>query len=310
MSCKGLAFRRRPFEKKPLTLNRSWRYPLPMIRKSDQRFAPLADFLFFLPVGPLARPRVAQPIRAAGLRAEVSIMFSEFRIDPADLKRFADKLTAIDRKVLPAATRLALNDMAFDVFNKNKDLMRRVFDAPTPFTMRAFWVQKATPQNLEAVVERRGVAGRRHFLEVQQDAGRRGATGFERLLRSRLRDGASIVAIVPTAALPRNAFGNVTAGTYRRIANGLQTSAPVGRGGKASRRASYFVPAPNSNLSRGVYERRGETLRKLLSFTDRAPSYDARFPMEAEAAKNARAAAPAATERALKTAMQRLLSRP
>lgn len=233
-----------------------------------------------------------------------------FGVNQGDLARILGKLRDIDRKAMPDVTRWALNDMAFAVHDGNKDLMRRNFDRPTPFTLNAFFVRKATRTVQEAEVRRKDFAARRHYLEVQNEGGRRRQTGVERLFTRRLKYEGLINAVVPTRNIRKNRYGNVAPGTLQRILSGVQAqgdraqnTTAASRARAKGRRAEYFVPSQDSKLSPGVYERRGRGIRKMLAFTESVPTYKERFPMERHAAKVAANEAPGAVERALKRAL-------
>lgn len=190
---------------------------------------------------------------------------------------------------LPEIERLTINDLAFDVLRSTGKLVDRSFSNPTPYTKRAFYVKKATRGNLVATVERKRGQRGKHYLEVQQKGGPRPLTGLERLLVRRLKYSGIIGAVVPTKGLRRNRYGNIPGGTLNRILSNVQaqgdrannTTANSRKRSTARRRAEYFVPRDGSKLSAGVYERRGKKIRKVLAFSDAAPRYAARFPMEA-----------------------------
>lgn len=76
----------------------------------------------------------------------------------ADVKRMAASLDAIVRKQLPYATAMALNATAQQVQAAQQKNMRDVLDAPTPFTVGAVAVKKATKSNPIALVYVRPVA--------------------------------------------------------------------------------------------------------------------------------------------------------
>lgn len=235
------------------------------------------------------------------------------RFDPASIALIGSKFAEIGKSILPEVSRLALNDMAFEVHAENKNLMRRVFENPTPFTLNAFWVRKATLDDLTATVERKTLARGRHYLEVQSEGGQRGNTGYERKLKSRLKYEGLIHAVVPTKALRRNRYGNVSAGMMNRILSSVQAqddraanTTARSRARAGARRAEYFVPKVDSSLSAGIWERRGRKIRKVLAFSQAVPSYQERYPMEKHAAKIAGKKAPDAVERALARALSRL----
>ncbi|MEJ6397032.1 hypothetical protein [Yoonia sp. 208BN28-4] len=232
-------------------------------------------------------------------------------ISPADLRAVVARLSAVSTKVLPEASRLALNDVAFKVFFENKNLIERSFDRPVAFTRNAFRVDKATPSNLVATVERKTIQSGRHYLEVQSEGGRRPQTGLEKLLASRLRYEGIIQSVLPTANMRRTAAGNMSRGLVNQIVSAVQaqrdptTNTTAASRQRNRRRAQYFVPGVDSKLSPGVYERRGKSIRKMLAFSDKSPSYEAAFPMQEHAQKVAEDAIEPAFERAFRTALAR-----
>ena len=238
-------------------------------------------------------------------------------LNMADVRAFQEKLKEVENRKVPMAARWALNDVAFEVLKENRALMQRVFDRPTPFTLNAFFVRKATLDNLSAVVERKTAQAGRHFLEVQSDGGPRKMTGVERLMTQRLKYSGVIQAVLPTKHLKRNQYGNVSPGLLNRIISSVQAqgdssanttadSRARANGGKKRRRAEYFVPRADSKLTAGVYERSGadQSIKKVLAFSEAAPSYSERFPMEENAQKVASEAIDEAFERGFRRAMQ------
>lgn len=237
-------------------------------------------------------------------------------LNMADVRAFQQKLKEVENRKVPMAARWALNDMAFAVLNANRKLMQSVFDRPTPFTLNAFYVKKATLSDMTAVVERKRAQSGRHFLEVQSDGGPRKMTGVERLMTQRLRYSGLIAAVVPTKHLKRNQYGNVPPGILNRIISGVQAQGDASANttadsraranGRSRRRAEYFVPKADSKLSPGVYERSGadQSIKKVLAFSEAAPSYSQRFPMEEHAQKVAADTMDEAFERGFRRAMQ------
>ena len=231
-------------------------------------------------------------------------------VNPQDLRKLLGQLDAIAKKHLPDVTRWALNDMAFAVHAENKKLMGQVFDRPTPFTLNAFRVIKATRTDPNAEVLRKDMVARRHYLEVQSDGGSRRQTGIERLMVQRLKYSGFIQSVLPTKNLRRNRYGNVAPGTLQQILSGVQAQSDRAQNTTAAsrrraggRRAAYFVPGEDSKLSAGVYERRGKEIRKLLAFSAASPSYKDRFPMEEHGQKVAAREAEPAVSRALARAL-------
>lgn len=231
-------------------------------------------------------------------------------IDPADLARLSQRFRDIDDRLMPEMNRLALNDMAFKVHAENKELMRRSFNNPTPWTLNAFFVRKATRGYLVAEVLRKDAQRGRHYLETQQTGGKRGLTGLERLFKERLKYDGLIVSVLPTKALRKNKYGNVAKSRMQQIISGVQAqgdatqnTSVASRKRSKGKRAEYFVPKADGKLSAGVYERKGDKIAKVLAFSDKAPTYRKRFPMEKHAERVATDAAPIATERAFNRVM-------
>tara|TARA_R110000803_G_scaffold180290_2_gene242700 strand:- start:216 stop:818 length:603 start_codon:yes stop_codon:yes gene_type:complete len=71
----------------------------------------------------------------------------------ADVKKARRQLDLIERKQIPYAASLALNDVAFASRKAEIALQANVIDNPTPFTKRGFKVHKSNKRDLEAVLE-------------------------------------------------------------------------------------------------------------------------------------------------------------
>lgn len=232
-------------------------------------------------------------------------------IDRADLGNLMRRFREIETRHLPDVTRWAMNDMAFKVHRENKQLIDRVFDRPTRFTRNAFWVRKATRSSLVAVVERKDHLAGKHYLEVQQEGGRRGDTGLERRFYWGLAYEGLIQSVLP-ASIRKNAYGNMAPGAVQRMLSGVkaqrdryQNTTEASRK-RNPRRARFFVPDADSHLSPGVYAVRAGNLTKMVHFSERAPTYAKRFPMEEHAEKVAARAAPEAVERALRRSLSNI----
>jgi len=183
-----------------------------------------------------------------------------------------------------------------DTGYKGRAVMRR---------LDAFFVRKATRGHLVAEVLRKDAQRGRHYLETQQTGGKRGLTGLERLFKDRLKYDGLIVSVLPTKALRKNKYGNVAKLRMQQIISGVQAQGEATQNTSAAsrkrskgKRAEYFVPKADSKLSAGVYERKGYKIAKVLAFSDKAPTYRKRFPMEKHAERVATDAASIATERA------------
>jgi hypothetical protein len=76
----------------------------------------------------------------------------------ADIRRVAKALDDMARKQLPFATAQAINATAAIVKEAEQENMRKVLDAPTPFTVNSVAVKKATKSNPVALVYVKPVA--------------------------------------------------------------------------------------------------------------------------------------------------------
>lgn len=178
-------------------------------------------------------------------------------------------LSDVARRQIPFATAMALNELGAELIRVNQKNMKRVFDRPTRWTLNAFHFVRATKQKQSIEIMRKTAARGRHYLEIEEAGGTRPLTGWERLIAARLGYGGPIGFVMPTGAVRRNAYGNVSRATMQRIIGGTS------KGRKAG--AAYFVPKVGSRLSAGVYQRKGKSIQKVLAFDARAPRYAARF---------------------------------
>lgn len=214
-----------------------------------------------------------------------------FSIDVINLPQVQQALQDIAKNHVPEATYRALNDTAYDSLDFIQEGMREAFENPTPFTLKAFMVWRATLRDPRAeVLERRSV-GPLHFLKVQSTGGIRPNTGLEKLLRAKVGNSGYIAAVTPGPAAKLDAFGNWSNGERNQALSGIKaqkdatanTTARSRALAKNRGRASYFVPGPDSSLSDGIYRRRGSRGRpeKVLNFTSSVPSYQKRVDFRA-----------------------------
>ena len=166
--------------------------------------------------------------------------------------------------------------------------MSDAFDSPTPWTLNAFFVQRASKRNLVARVRRKTPQRGRHYLETQSTGGARPQTGFEKLLSSRLKYGGIIRTVTPAKGARLNKYGNMSPGQRNQILSGVKaqrdSTANTTKESRQrnKRRAGYFVPRPGSKLSPGVYKRSpaGKKISKVLHFSDGSADYRKRFDFE------------------------------
>jgi hypothetical protein len=178
--------------------------------------------------------------------------------------RWTDQMT----KQLPFAISQALNSVGFDARTAFKGASRQYLDKPTPFVQNAWRVTKSNKRNLEVVVYPE--AKREPYLRTNITGGTRGLKPFEaKYLGAAIGNMPRNSRLIP-AVLRRNAYGNVSLATLRRI------SQQVGTKG----RNSVFIGKPTGDARPpGVYQRAaGNKLRPLFIAVDQA-SYRPRFPI-------------------------------
>jgi hypothetical protein len=204
-------------------------------------------------------------------------------------------LKALAQKVLPAALIGAINDQAFATREAIHNEMGRVFDKPTPYTLRSNVVEKATAGRPEAWVGLRKDGGFRQALAHEYSGGSRRFKKIEGKFRSLglVPDGYIVVA---SKYLDVDGYGNVSPALYRKIANqdwrgrvGSQayfTSTKKSRRGKARYQSTYIQMPPKNRSGHvpGIYQRidnaeGGGTLRPILLFV-RPGSYERAIKLE------------------------------
>ena len=185
------------------------------------------------------------------------------RIDVRDnIKEVTKGLSSIQKKQLPFATMLALNDTAFALHKTYKAQTKQKFDNPTSFTQKGFRVQKAKKTHLEAIVyvdEKRA-----DYMKLQVDGGNRTPK--------------KTAIIVPSSKnsndLAKYQSGNLTKGAVNKI---------------KKQKNKYFFGIPKGNQgSEGIWERYGRSavgssagakIRQVAKLTKMA-RYKALFPFQ------------------------------
>lgn len=192
----------------------------------------------------------------------------------------------IKRRQLPFALSQALNDTGKDVLQVIPAHMERVFDRPTPFAKNAFFLRRGTKANPEAVIDLKTVASGKHFLRVQQYGGIRPQTGTERALSMRLPYAGQIINVTPAPGARLDRYGNWSPGERNQALSSIQaqrdpTANTTSRSrARNPRRATYFVPTPESRLSPGIYKRQGNRVVKVAHFTRSQSSYTPRLKLD------------------------------
>lgn len=238
----------------------------------------------------------------------------------------ARQFTALERTQLPFAVMQAVNATAFEIRETWKRTAQRVFDRPTPLTMNAILYRKATKQQLYATVFIRDEAHKgtppAKYLQPQVEGGQRRLKGMERLLQ-----GANLMPqnryAVPGKGAPLDAYGNVKAGTVRKIlsqsragleAGYVSNETDAGRQRRLRRQkkrgggGSYFVlQKQRGKLMPGIYERHttgfGSAVKSIFVFVT-TPTYTARYDIYGLAQRQWNTLMPFYFNRELAKAMQ------
>jgi len=182
-------------------------------------------------------------------------------------------------KQLPFAISQALNQTAFDVRTALNGATNQYFDRPNRFTQTAFLYQRSTKRDLTATVYANADQGRdrARYLRYGIQGGQRRQKGFEKKFLADVAATGRIPAgdeLLPTRLVQRDASGNVSLSTIKRIQKGLNGNA---RGG-------FFIGTPrgggkNASLPPGIYRRSREQLFPYFFASDRRSTYRPRLPM-------------------------------
>ncbi|MFC7611747.1 hypothetical protein [Teichococcus aestuarii] len=179
----------------------------------------------------------------------------------------ARRLDNLARRQLPYAAATALNDTAKVAANSVRKELPRIFDRPTPFTMNAISMTRATKGRLQArvfVKDRRA-----EYLEVQE-------TGGTRTPEKR--------AIVLPRAIRTNQYGNTARGTF------------------AAAKARKGVSSAVIDGVAGLYQRTKGKLKLLAFYTTKA-TYKPRFGFKRRVTKVAASVLPVAFRQSLAKAL-------
>jgi len=197
-------------------------------------------------------------------------------------------------KQIPYAASKALNKTLWDLRRLERREMERAFKSPTPYTLRAIRYKTSTKRNLqgELYINAQSKTGNAQvtFLKRQVvGGGRRGKRIEGSMSKAKGAPNINRLFAVPTNAVKKNAFGNVSRATQISIAKGAA--------GKGTERANnrYFVKKSKGKPI-GIFERYGrkvrmedgkrKRIRPVMIFT-RRPTYRKRFRFYSVAVRHA-----------------------
>lgn len=169
----------------------------------------------------------------------------------------------------------ATNDVLFMANKALPNEIKRTFDNPTPYVMRAFYVDKATKSNLvgRIALKDRGTPEdkkRLNDLLLTQIEGGRRQDKFSELKTRKYNDMPSSHNLIPTRTARKNKYGNLT----KRMLEKIFKSVAASRVKQGSGTDKFFYGEVNGVS--GIWENRGKRLR-LWFLEIRRPVYKPRF---------------------------------
>lgn len=194
-------------------------------------------------------------------------------------------------RLLVSAVADALNHLGNRIRKDERMEIATVFDRPTPFTLNALEMLKATKTDLSTTVRLKVSPrlGERHFLVPQIKGGGRDLKRSERWLR-----GVGILPpgkfIAPGSGLALNQYGNITGPKMVQILSALKAFPETGyqmnitaRSRKRNTKPRDFFVKRRAGVPYGVFEKRGKRVLPVLLFISR-PSYRKRYDFHGVAA--------------------------
>jgi hypothetical protein len=203
----------------------------------------------------------------------------------SNVEQWQKGLDKLSKSQLPFALTVALNRTVADVAFRQRDIIARSFDQPTPFTKRAPQYRKAIksdfPNLIAAVTLGDPILPKHGYLTPQVLGGGRERKRFEQLLINRgiMQPGEWAV---PAQSLKLNKYGNMPQGLIQRILAQLGSfSDPLQNQttrSKKSKTRKFFAADGSTGIARGIYERAGREIKCVLVFTSATPTYQKRYP--------------------------------
>ena len=182
---------------------------------------------------------------------------------------------------MPYALATAINRTAYQVMQKERATMKTVFDRPTPFVVSGVQYQKATKENVTAIVFIAPKPAQSLIAEVE--GGPRKAKPYEATLRTAgvLPSGRYAV---PGSGAKLDQYGNINRDQLAAIMQNLgllsaQSNVSKRRAKALTQSGTYFVGGTGlaRHLYPGIWQRVGSRgLKPILLFVSKA-TYTARY---------------------------------
>lgn len=160
----------------------------------------------------------------------------------SNIKEITKFTTTVQKKQIPFATSVAINNTLFDLKKEMAKQMDKKLDRPTPFTRRGFFINKAKKNLLVGVLLMKDIVA--NYMQYQIEGGTR-TTGKQ-----------IPVPYKPNARL--NKFGNI-----------------IGKRTGLLKKNTQFIG--NVSGTEGVYERTKQGLKLIIGF-ERSVNYRPKFP--------------------------------
>jgi hypothetical protein len=205
------------------------------------------------------------------------------------------------KKKIPTAVVSATNILANKARLDMRDAMTSVFKKATPYTLNAFWVDKATENRLSATVEPKDMAGRGRcawsWLKVEDQGGPRPMKAFEKALGPLTgarfvvpAGGQTMTRGLATQVISRLGAGTTEVGVGANMTE--RTRARLARQKKNARgqRSEYFIAHSNSRgravgdsgYPLAIYRLVGPgDVEPVLVLAPKAPEYASKIKFEA-----------------------------
>ena len=198
-----------------------------------------------------------------------------------DFARLSHKMAVLARDQIPFAASQAANRLARIALSDLQAHMRKVFDRPTPFTLRGFYARLGTKRDPHGEILAREFAGKgtpaSKYLQAEALGGDRRLKRFEAALG--YQTGEALFTI-PGRGAKLNSHGNMTQGQINKVMAALGAGSATSRTpGRTGRGDTYFLAHSKKDGSLlGVYRvvSTGH-VEPVLIFTKRAPQYRVRF---------------------------------
>lgn len=183
------------------------------------------------------------------------------------------KLAQFTSRQAPFTIAKALTSTAKLVQAELTQQLPTAFDRPNAFTRRAFAVQAARKDGLQAIVFAKDQQAR--YLRFGVQGGGRRVKGFERRTAAGTQgdEQAGTQKLVPTRNVKLDQFGGVSLAAIKRMTQQTNSTGKYGR---------YFIGTPKgSNRPAGIYERHGNNKRlKALMLFAEPKAYRKRLDMQ------------------------------